>query len=190
MGASTSKKYYILIVGPEQSGKTTFLYGNRLRQGWEKYAMEPTLGYNYEEFSEDSRVLCFFDTPGSEYLFPVISNLYENIRFAVIIFVIAISDDPSYYIQARRLLKFYCAERCLKSCILYVVVNDGMSNIENSEFQTPEYFETVLDLKNLNIKEGDYKIRKYNVKSQPKGSEKIHKWIIKNIKNKEKSKLK
>lgn len=42
----------ILITGRKGSGKTTFLYANLLKPGWDKKEMLTTKGFNYEEKEE------------------------------------------------------------------------------------------------------------------------------------------
>ena len=54
-------KKRIMIVGQKGSGKTTFLYANLLKPGWDKAEMLATKGFNYEEISTEDFDLKFWD---------------------------------------------------------------------------------------------------------------------------------
>ena len=116
-------KVTILLVGPKEAGKTTFLYASRLKPGWSEGDIKPTLGYNYETFSTDRAELGIWDVSGEEFLNPLTRALYRNIKFTAVIFVVQLKVDTKYLIDAKRQLLGLMNEEPLKSCALALVFN-------------------------------------------------------------------
>ena len=113
----------ILLVGPRLSGKTTFLYASRLKPGWSEKDIQPTLGYNYETFSTDRAEMRVWDVSGEEFLNPLARALYRNIKFTAVVFVVQLTTDIKYLMNAKRQLLGLMNEEPLKECALALVFN-------------------------------------------------------------------
>lgn len=186
---------YVLVVGLEGSGKTTFLYGPRLKPGWEQAKYESTLGYNYEEIRFSSGILAVFDTPGKDALFPIVKNLYKNLAISGLIFVFKLSNRAIDFITAKRKLKFLANEPELKGCVLVIIGNNSIGNVSvgndaagnvrvevESQFKDPAYLENALGLEDF--KHNDLrKLFVYDVKYSPKESDTVWRWLSDNIPN-------
>lgn len=171
------KKKYILVVGAEGSGKTTFLYGPRLKPGWENAKFYSTIGYNYEEIRMNSGVMGIFDTPGNESLFPIIRNLYKNLQVAGIVFVMKLGSKQDLainFIMAKRKIKFLANEPELKNCVFFIIGNvEG--DIE-AQFKDKEYIYTALGIGELkHIKEKQVDV--FDAKYSPKEGERVWRWM-------------
>lgn len=128
-------KVTILLVGPKEAGKTTFLYASRLKPGWSEGDIRPTLGYNYETFSTDRAEMCVWDVSGEEFLNPLIRALYRNIKFNAVIFVVQLKTDIKYLLDAKRALLGLMNEEPLTSCALALVFNrKNDQQIQKDEF--------------------------------------------------------
>lgn len=171
-------KRYVLLAGIKGSGKTTVLYGSRLKPGWEQHKIDPTLGYNYEEVRTRNGLLAVFDSPGTEELFPVTKTLFENINFEAIVFVFTISKEPMKYIEAKRKIKFLVNEAALKKCVLAVVANIA-SDVE-AQFKQPAFLMRALGLDELKSVEHK-KLFIFDAKYTPKESDKLWNWILDEI---------
>ena len=146
----TPPKKYVLIVGLEGAGKTTFLYGPLLKPGWEQTHFESTIGYNYEEVRRTSAVIAVFDTPGREALFPIVRNLYKNLDVSGLIFVFKVSNKAIEFIMAKRRLKFLVNEPELKGCALLVIGN--VFGYADAQFKEEGYLKNALgflDIKHI-----------------------------------------
>ena len=175
-------KQYILVVGAKESGKTTFLYGPRLKPGWEQAKFKPTIGYNYEEIRTTSGVMGIFDTPGNESLFPIVRNLYKNLRVAGIVFVMKLENKDDEvavnFIMAKRKIKFLANEPELKKCI-FVIVGNVHGEID-AQFKEKEYISAALginDLKHIVNKQ----VEVFDAKYSPKEGERVWRWISEKI---------
>ena len=67
LGKKDKKKFRVLMVGLDESGKTTILY--RLKM-YETYRTEPTVGFNVEEFSNHNSKISMniWDLGGQKHL--------------------------------------------------------------------------------------------------------------------------
>lgn len=67
LGKKDKKKFRVLMVGLDESGKTTILY--RLKM-YETYRTEPTVGFNVEEFSDHNSKISMniWDLGGQKHL--------------------------------------------------------------------------------------------------------------------------
>ncbi|CAG9324530.1 unnamed protein product [Blepharisma stoltei] len=167
---------YILLAGVEGSGKTTVLFGPRLKPGWEQHHIEPTLGYNYEELRIDNNLLAVFDTPGKESLYPIVKSLTDNIYFGAIVFVFSISKEPMKYIEAKRKIRFLASEPSLKQCALAVIANISI-DIE-AQFKQVPFLTRALGLDELkSIDAQKKKLFVFDAKYSPKETEKVWRWI-------------
>ena len=174
------QKKYVLVVGDKSCGKTTFVYGSRLKPGWEQSVFEPTVGYNYEEIRYTSGVLAIFDTPGNEALFPIVKNLYKNLNISAIVFVFRLSNAASDFIKAKRRIKFLANEPELKGCALAIVGNI-FSDIDN-QFKNVEYLKNALGLNEIRHIHDDKKnIAVFDAKYNPGESEIVWKWLNEKI---------
>ncbi|OMJ79765.1 hypothetical protein SteCoe_20154 [Stentor coeruleus] len=168
------KRKYVLIVGQENSGKTTFLYGTKLKPGWEQTDFEHTVGYNYEELRTTSGVLAIFDTPGNEALFPIVRNLYKNLMISGVVYVFRLSNKAIDFIMAKRRLKFLANEPELKKCALSIVCN--VSGEIDAQFKEKSYLEKALgvdELKHIDNKE----VFVFDAKYSPKESDFVWRWM-------------
>lgn len=173
---TTVTRKHVLIIGDSQSGKTTFLYGSRLKPGWDQQKFMPTYGYNFEEISCNGATLGVWDTPGEDALFPIVKTLYTHLKMQAIIFVFKLSNQPIDYIKARRKIKFISNEPALKDCELAVVVN-SMDEAE-SQFQDEKFLQAVLGLNDLkNIDKSKKMLHVFNFKYQPIESKRVWEWL-------------
>lgn len=168
------QRKYVLIVGQEDAGKTTFLYGPRLKPGWEQSTFEHTIGYNYEEIRTVSGVIAAFDTPGNEAFSPIVKNLYKNLNISGVIYVFKLSNKAIDYILAKRKLKFLANEAELKKCAFAVIGN--LASEVDSQFKDKEYLEKALGLDEL--KHIVYKqVFVFDAKYNPKDGDAVWRWI-------------
>ena len=174
------QRKYILIVGREGSGKTTFLYGPRLKPGWEQFPFSSTIGYNYEEIRTASGILAIFDTPGNEALFPIVKNLYKNLTISGMIFIFRLSTKAIDFILARRRLKFLANEPELKNCVLMVIGNSS-GDIDN-QFKDPGYLQTALGVDDLkHIDAYRKRIIVFDAKYNPKDCDAVWRWMSERV---------
>jgi GTPase SAR1 family protein len=175
-------KRYVLVVGAEGSGKTTFLYGPRLKPGWEQTTFRQTIGYNYEEIRMNSGVMGIFDTPGNESLFPIVRNLYKNLRVAGVVFVMKLSDKSEEiaidFIMAKRKIKFLANEPELKKCV-FAIVGNVQGEID-AQFKNKDYIDTALGIKDLKHIP-DTCVEVFDAKYSPKEGERVWRWISEKI---------
>ena len=135
----------VLMVGPRGSGKTTFLYASRLKPGWSEGDIRATLGYNFETFSTDRAEMNVWDVSGEEFLRPLARSLYRNMKFQAVIYVVKLTNDIKYLLEAKRDLQSLMNEQPLKNCALALVFN--RSNDQN--VQKPEFLMEAFQLADL-----------------------------------------
>ena len=97
MGANIQKKdsTQILLIGPEQSGKTTLLYKQKLTNTQELGELNETIGFQYEEIDNgDSATTCgIWDVGGGEASQSILSAVIQNVKFSVVLYVIDIRHE-------------------------------------------------------------------------------------------------
>jgi len=126
LGKKDKKKFRVLMVGLDESGKTTILY--RLKM-YETYRTEPTVGFNVEEFSNyNSKIsMNIWDLGGQKHLRRLWRHYYpgtqvvlfyrwsELIIFQGVIFVFDSSDEERYDIARKEFTKIM-NDRAMKEC--------------------------------------------------------------------------
>lgn len=131
MGNSLNKAPQILMVGPENSGKTTLLFAESVEE------IRPTQGYNlvekqFADANSAGRKLSIWDVSGKDILKPLWSSYYKNILFSGVIFVID-PDDNEKFDTAIRDLHFLTNEEELRDCAFLVLLNKKNSATDRSE---------------------------------------------------------
>ncbi|CAG5108236.1 Oidioi.mRNA.OKI2018_I69.chr1.g3699.t1.cds [Oikopleura dioica] len=112
LGKKSKNKFRVLMVGLDESGKTTILY--RLKM-YETYKTEPTIGFNVEEFSNQNGKISMniWDLGGKKHLRRLWRHYYPGTQG--VIFVFDSSDDERYDVARKEFIKIM-NDRAMKDC--------------------------------------------------------------------------
>lgn len=126
MGGIGSKEdsQQVLFVGLRGSGKTLFL--KKLmeinKKEKEEINLEPTLGYNFINLSEQNIPACIWDLGGDVHSIAYWPTFYRCIKFDLVVYFINLSDNQTQ-LDALRELLILLNEEELKSSRFYIIFN-------------------------------------------------------------------
>eukprot|EP00397_Hematodinium_sp_SG-2012_P055600 GEMP01067984.1.p1 GENE.GEMP01067984.1~~GEMP01067984.1.p1 ORF type:complete len:202 (+),score=37.75 GEMP01067984.1:82-687(+) len=153
---SKGENRQFLLVGPEGSGKTTFLYLLKITQ-WKKHdylkdaqKIKDDFGYHYEEFTKSTIPYGIWDIPGQENLRPFLASFYRYLQMDAVLYMIDANDiltaDFDHIEDIRHHVHFLLNEDELRNAAFVVIAN---TKGKGEGAASREDMEEILGLKDL-----------------------------------------
>jgi len=131
-----------LLVGPEGSGKTAFLYLLKIAQ-WNKndfikdaQKIKDDYGYHYEEFTKGPWPYGIWDIPGSDYVRPFIGAFYRYLQMDAVLYMVDANElvtlDYDQLECIRTHFHYLLHEDELRSCSFTIIANTKGENTSHT----------------------------------------------------------
>jgi small GTP-binding protein len=135
MGNKSVKHANVLMLGLDNSGKTTLLYRMKLNDVGAQFS--ETVGFNYELVQVQKLRLHIWDLAGKEELIPFWKLYYDNMSVSVFVFVVRV-DETERLKEAAARYRFLSNEESMRQSLKLLVCNYDSNRYNPNESPSAE----------------------------------------------------